>query len=236
MDNLPDPVGNLLDLAGITKTPETRSELNKALEIARGAYDSAHQEQAQAPSDLFEQLDASIRRTLMLIAKLGKHPATRDIAFEEHPIGTGIADAATFREMIVEGRNLRISRRPWVEPVQVPTVSADHGIIGINVENLLRAFRVSVEKAKKKRGRGHPKRTDKLSVVLYAADFFRAYSATKPSTDERNPFRSFAERFFEVAKGTKAPNLEWQIRQALGNYSDPRKLKLHHGERKSQKR
>jgi hypothetical protein len=231
VDSFPDPIGDLLDLAGISKTPETRSELDEALDIARGAYD--FERQKQAPSDLFEQLDASIGRTLMLIAKLGKYPRTRDIAFEQHPIGTGIADATTTRETIEEGRNLRVSRRPWVNKGPF-NISMDDVVVGINVENLLRAFRVSVGKArgKKKRGRGHPKRTDKLSVVLYAADFFRAYSATKPSTDGNNPFRLFVERFFEVATDTKAPNLEWQVRQALHNYDDPRVATLRYGERR----
>jgi len=229
MDNLPDPIDNLLDLVpGINKTPKTRSELNNALEIARGAYEYRHRE--QAPSDLFEQLDASIRKTLMLITKLGRYPDTRDIAFEMHPIGTGIADAKTGREMIEKGRMLRISRRPWVNKDTPPHTSADHIIVGSNVENLLRAFRISAEKAKKKRGRGQPRRTDKLSVVLYAADFFRAYSAIQPSTDENNPFRLFAERFFEVATGTKSPSLEWQIRH-LDNH-DPRSMTINFEKRR----
>src|SRR5262245_12805667 len=236
MDSLPDPIGHLLDVGGIAKTAEARRRLEQALEIARGTYDFENQQ--QAPSDLFEQLDASIRRTLMLIAKLGKYPATRDIAFEEHPVGTGIADATTTRKTIEEGRSLRVSRRPWVESVkadgkiQIPSISMDDIVVGINVENLLRAFRFRLRKAKKKRGRGHPKRTDKLSVVFEAADFFRAYSATKPSTDENNPFRLFAERFFEIATGAKPQKLEWQVRQALGNHDDPRAVKLRYGERR----
>src|SRR5262249_47836933 len=114
MDSVPDSIGELLDLARIAKTPETRSKLGQALEIARGAYEYERQCQERAPSDLFEQLDASIRKTLMLIEKLGKYPDTRDIAFDMHPIGTGIADAATGREMIEEGRGLRGFCRPGV--------------------------------------------------------------------------------------------------------------------------
>jgi hypothetical protein len=226
MDSLPDPIGDLLDLAGIAKAPEIRSKLEQTLEIARGAY--GHKHQKQAPSDLFEQLDASIRKTLMLVEKLGKYRDTLDLAFEQHPIGTGIADAVTGRQMLEEGRNLRISRRSWVDK-GIPHTSADHVIVGINVENLLRAFRVNVKNAQRRNKRGHPRRTDKLSVVLYAADFFRAFSAIKPSTDERNPFRLFVERFFELVTGTEPVSLEWQVRQALGNYDDPRAVGLLYG-------
>jgi len=161
----------------------------------------------------------------MLIAKLGKYPNTRDIAFEEHPIGTGIADAVTFQETIEKGRNLRISRQPWVDK-GTPRISADHVVVGINVENLLRAFLVNVGKAHKKRKRGQPERTDKLSVVFYAVDFFRAFSATEPTTDERNPFRAFAERFFEIATGSEPLSLEWQVRQILDDCDGPRSLRL----------
>src|SRR5262245_29435399 len=165
----------------------------------------------------------------MLIEKLGKYPDTRDIAFDMHPIGTGIADAATGREMIEEGRVLRVSRRPWVDKRISDPSSADHVIVGINVENALRAFRNRLGKVRTKNKRGHPKRADKSSVVFYAADFFRTYSVTKPSTDVSNPFQPFVERFFEIATGTRPPNLEWQIRQALGNYPDPRIITLSYG-------
>ena len=214
MDSLPDPIDDLLDLAGVAKTAETRSKLNQALERARAHYDYEHGRQKRAPSDLFDQLDTNIRKTLMLIAKLDKYPDTRDIAFEMHPVGTGIVDAVTGREMIQEGRNLRVSRRPWVDEGTRHASSAETLIVGINVENLLRAFCVRVGKARRK-NRGQPKRADKFSVVFFAVDFFRRYSPTKPSTDETNPFRLFVERFFEVATGTKSPNLEWQVRQAL---------------------
>jgi hypothetical protein len=228
MASVPDSIDDLLDLARITKTPETRSELDQAFEIARGTYEYERQHQERAPSEPFEQLDASIRKTVMLIEKLGKYPDTRDIAFEQHPIGTGIADAAAGRK-IVEGRNLRVSRRPWVDKGWREVFPMDDIIVGINVENLLRAFRIHVGEARRNNKRGQPKRADKSSVVFYPADFFRAYSAIKPSTDEKNPFRCFVERFFEIATGTKPPDLEWQIRQALGNYPDPRIGKFSYG-------
>ena len=53
-------------------------------------------------------------------------------------------------------------------------------------------------------------------VALARADsFFRAHSLVKPSNDENNPFRLFAERFFEAATSTEPLNLEWQVRQVL---------------------
>jgi hypothetical protein len=223
MDSLPDPIGDLLDLGGVAKTAETRSRLNQALEIARASYELERERQQRAPSELFEQLDTNIKKTLDLITKLGEYPDTRDIAFAMHPIGTGIADAVTGRKMI-EGRSIRVSRKPWVDK-GMPHISADHVIVGINVENLLRAFRVRVGKARRKK-RGHPERTDKLSVAFYAANFFCRYWATKPSR-ENDQFRLFVERFFEVATGTKAPDLEWQVRQVLkrksGGEKQPKK-------------
>jgi hypothetical protein len=63
--------------------------------------------------------------------------------------------------------------------------------------------------------RGNPGKAGKLQVVQIAADFFRAHSSVEPSADEKNPFRDFAERFFEAATSTEPLNLEWQVRQVL---------------------
>jgi hypothetical protein len=53
MDSLPDPIGDLLDLGGVAKTAETRSQLNQALEIARASYELERERQQRAPSELF---------------------------------------------------------------------------------------------------------------------------------------------------------------------------------------
>jgi hypothetical protein len=52
MDSLPDPIGDLLDLGGIAKTTKARSDLDKALETARGAYDFEHGRLKSAPANL----------------------------------------------------------------------------------------------------------------------------------------------------------------------------------------
>ena len=215
MPRSPNQIDELLDLGGIQKSSETRNRLREELERAGDWY--AWKGQKQASSVLFKQLDASIRKTLTLIGRLQEYPDTRDFGFEMHPIGTGIADAATGREMI-EGRSIRISRRPWIAENKIPNTAPEHLIIGINTENLLRALQASADKARRK-GRGQPKREDKLSVVFYADAFFRTHSLVKPSTDEDSPFRHFAERFFKAATGLDAAegSLDWQIRQVLTN-------------------
>jgi hypothetical protein len=65
--------------------------------------------------------------------------------------------------------------------------------------------------------RGQPEKLNKLEVVRLAADFFRAHSPVKPSTDEKNPFRHFAEQFFNAVTGleTAEGSLNWQIRGVL---------------------
>jgi hypothetical protein len=75
--------------------------------------------------------------------------------------------------------------------------------------------RKAANSAKLAAKRGQPEKAGKLQVVQIAADFFRAHSRVKPSTDENNPFRHFAERFFEAATSTEPLNLEWQVRQVL---------------------
>ena len=65
--------------------------------------------------------------------------------------------------------------------------------------------------------RGQPEKLRELQVVDVAAHFFRTHSPVKPTTDEKNSFRHFAEQFFSAATGleTAEGSLDWQIRHVL---------------------
>jgi hypothetical protein len=82
------------------------------------------------------------------------------------------------------------------------------------LEKLLRDFKDQLlERPIKK---GQPEKSDRL-VVEYALSFFKKYSKRKPSTDPKNPFTEFAEKFYEEAIGrtVKCGGLSYFIRGAI---------------------
>jgi hypothetical protein len=82
-------------------------------------------------------------------------------------------------------------------------------------ETLRELRRRAGNSAKAAAKRGQPEKLNKLAVVKVAAGFFRAHSPVKPSNND--PFRDFAERFFNAATGleTAEGSLDWQIRSVL---------------------
>src|SRR5262249_33325181 len=85
--------------------------------------------------------------------------------------------------------------------------------VGINIDPLLRAALLHARR--RRRGRGGPKNLGKEAVVFHAEGFFGQHSPTKPSTDPKNPFHEFAERFYEVVAKTEPGGLDRQMRRVL---------------------
>ena len=211
-------IDELLKAAHVAGSPDTRSDLELALKWAHHSCGVARTARTErAPPKLLEQLERRVAKTIELIGKLEKYPASRDIGFVMHAVGSEIVDAAPVREMILEGRNLRISRRRWTDR-GLPRIPLDGMLVGVNVGNLLLAFQAHARKLRlRNKKRGQPKKEDKLAIVSYAANFFSTHSPHKLSTDVQNPFRNFAERFYEAVSGTEIEPeaLGWQIREAV---------------------
>jgi hypothetical protein len=217
MDSVPHPhINDLLKIAGV-ESPEARCALEMSIQIAQADNHLARKSQeGRAPPELFEQLEKSIKKTIALLGRLEKYPHSRDIGFEIHPVGGGIVDAATIREMILQGRDLVVSRRPWTEHNDPRRLAVSGMVASVSVRNLLLAFQATVRKSRKRK-RGQPKKDDKMGVAFYAAGFFCLHSPHQPSSDFRNPFRDFAEQFYKAVTGieVKSGSLDWQIREVL---------------------
>ena len=67
----------------------------------------------------------------------------------------------------------------------------------------------------RRRGRGGPKDLGKEAVVFYAEHYFRQHSPKRSSTDPKNPFREFVDRFYEVVTKTEPDSLDRQIRKVF---------------------
>ena len=82
----------------------------------------------------------------------------------------------------------------------------------MNIEPLLRATLLAARR--RRRGRGNRK-LGKEAVVFYAEGYFRRHSHKKPSTDPKNPFHGFAQRFYEVVTKTEPGSLDRQMRSVF---------------------
>jgi hypothetical protein len=203
-----DAIGDLLLLAGAPD--DTRAELEIAIGIARAGYGLELRRRKQSPpTELLERLEKSIRTTLALLGEAEEY-ADFGAGFLLHPPGTGVVDAANIWE-----RNVSVSKRPWTATRGVPKIGPDGIVVGINARNLLLSLSAQIRREHPKKKRGAPRERDIAAVVFYALDFFLRHSDCNPSKDEANPFRLFAERFYEVTTGRQPPSLEHHIKEAL---------------------
>ena len=138
----------------------------------------------------------------------------RNIGFVTQQVGRGVVDVATTQEMIL-GRTLELPRHPSIsdEELTWPT-TADGMTAAINIEPLLRARAPLLAARRRRRGRGNRK-LGKEAVVFYAEQYFRRHSPKKPSTDAKNPFHEFVERFYEVVTKTEPDSLDRQMRSVF---------------------
>jgi len=198
---LPDErqIDDLLDVACVKKNAKTRCDLIIAISYAQSANASEQQAQKRPTTEFLDQLQTSIRKTQMLLQKLEGHADASDIGWEVHSLESEVVKALSYQ--VLGNRS-------------EPSILPDTTLIGINMQKLLRVWHDRVEKIPRRK-RGQPRKQAEDAIVFYAFEFFCRHSTRKPSHDEENPFRAFAERFYETITGACPHNLDWQIRQAL---------------------
>jgi hypothetical protein len=208
-------IDELLKIAGATNRVEVRSDLVNALRFAQ-AYSLLDRKLRQrAPRKLVEQFEESVRKTVALLGRLNTYPDSNDTGMVTYPVGTGVIDIATTREMML-GQTLSLPRQLAITDSELLffSASADRMIAAVNIEPLLRG--IVLRLARRKRRRSQPEKLDKQAIVFYAYQFFSRHSRTKASTDPNNPFRRFVERFHAVVAGDNTPGgLDWHIRTVL---------------------
>src|SRR5262249_30298405 len=90
-------VDELLEVASVRDTPDSRATLDSNLQLAWG--ESSTLRKGRAPPEIFKQLKAHIEKTQVLLRKLGRFPATRDIGCDFCPVGDGTVSTLTVQEM-----------------------------------------------------------------------------------------------------------------------------------------
>jgi hypothetical protein len=200
-------IDELLELAGADKRPLSRRDLLNALQLARMSYEAEKDESSRQrpPSKQMDQLERSIEKTCVLLRRIRRYDDFRNIGFVTQQIGRGVVAVG-----VAQG----LARKPSISDQELICPTFDGQVAAMNVEPLLRATLLRVRRLRR-HGRGAPKNLAKESVVFYAAQYFREHSPTKPSTDLKNPFHEFAERFYEVVTKTKPGSLDRQKRRVF---------------------
>jgi hypothetical protein len=208
-------IDELLELAGAENSPQPRCDLLNALQLAQMAHeDEKDTSSRQRPrSKQIDQFEKSIEKTRMLLSRIRRYHDFRNVGFVTQPVGRGVVEVATTQEMIL-GRMLELPRHPSISDQELILPRFDGMGAAINIEPLLRATLLRARRIRR-HGRGAPKNLAKESVVFYAEDYFRRHSPKKPSTDPKNPFHGFAERFYEVVTKTKPGSLDRQMRRVF---------------------
>ena len=200
-------VDELLEIVG-DKSPQSRHDLLNALQLAQFVYDDERERgsRERPSSRLIEQLEDNIEKTSMLLSRIRRYRDFRNIGFITQQVGRGVITLS-----LVEG----LPRNPSISDHELtfPSFDGNGKIAGINIVPLLRA--TLLDARRRKRGRGGPKSLGKQAVVFYAEQFFSQRAATKPSTDPKNPFHEFAERFYKVVAKSKPDSLDRQLRSVF---------------------
>ena len=195
----------LLELAGAKSNPQSRRDLVNVLKLAQMAWEdekSTSSRRRPSPKQI-QQLEASIEKTRMLLTQIREYDDFRNIGFVAQQIGRGVVAPPA------QG----LPRNPSISDEELIFPHCDGPVVAINIEPLLRA--TSLYARRRRRGRGGPKNLEKEAVVFYAEWFFRRHSPKKPSTDPKNRFHEFAERFYQVVTKTEPGGLDRQIRKVL---------------------
>jgi hypothetical protein len=180
------------------KSPQSRRDLVNALQLARSSYDDEPERgfRQRPSSKRIDQLERTIKKTRALLLDIRKYAECHNIGFAM--LDRGVVAAAT-----------------QVLP-QIPGVSDQElGFppVVINIEPLLRT--TLLQARRRRRSPGGPENLSKEAVVFYAERYFRQHSARKPSTDPKNPFHEFKERFYETVTKIKPDSLDRQTRKVL---------------------
>ena len=200
-------IDELLELAGADNSPRSRSDLVNALQWAQMFYNDEREDRSRrrASPKQIQQLEASIEKTRVLLRSIRKYWDWRRTGFVVQQVGRGVVAPAA--------QDLPLDPAISDQELIFPRCDGDGKVVEINIEPLLRATLLHAQR--RRRGRGRPKDLGKEAVVFYAETFFHRHSPKKPSTDRKNPFHKFAERFYEVVAKTEPGGLDRQMRRVL---------------------
>jgi hypothetical protein len=198
-------IDELSELAGADTSPQSRRDLVNALQLAQLAYDDERERgsRQRPPPKQIEQFENSIEKTLTLLRSIREYKDWRNIGFVMQQVGRGVVAPAAQGLPL----NPTISDQEFIHPY------FDGKVGGINIEPLLRATLLHARR--RRRVRGGPRKLGKEAVVFYAESYFRRHSPTKPSSDAKNPFHEFVERFYEVVTKTRPGSLDRQMRNVF---------------------
>jgi hypothetical protein len=176
-----------------------------AAQLAQLTYDDERERgsRQRAPTKQIEQLENSLEKTRVLLRRIRSYDDFRYIGFVTQQIG---------RRVVAVGLAQELSRNPSISDQELVIPRFDGQVATMNIEPLLRATLLAARR--RRRGRGNPK-LGKEAVVFYAEGYFRRHSPKKPSTDPKNPFHAFAERFYEVVTKTEPDSLDRQMRSVF---------------------
>src|SRR5262249_42672209 len=199
-------IDELLELAGADAGPESRTDLLNALQLAQMTHEEEEELSCRErpSSKQIQQLEDSIEKTRMLLTQIREYDNFRNMRVVTHEIGRGVLASPAQ----VLPRNPSISDEELILP------HCDGQLAAMNIEPLLRATLLDARR-RRRRGRRRPRKVGKEAVVFYAEEYFHRHSPDKPSTDLKNRFREFAERFYEVVTKTKPGGLDRQIQRVL---------------------
>jgi hypothetical protein len=170
-------VRQLLKLANVKYTADTRSSLVSTLKIAWADVQLVRKLQKQRiPARLSKSLNDSIKHTQRLLRRLEK----------DH-----LPDIATDEWAILKGR--AITPGKWFD--EVPSGAT---LVIFNRQQMLDRLLRDIARYNPKRKRGHQEERDKSAIVAYAAHFFRQYSPEEITTYSAGPFAIFCKGFYEA--------------------------------------
>ena len=200
-------IDELLELAGADTKPRSRRDLVNVLRLAQMAWeDEKNASSRRRPqSKLINQFEKSVEKTRVLLRSIRKYWDWRRTGFVVQQVGRGVVAPAA--------QDLPLDPAISDQELIFPRCHGDGKVVEINIEPLLRATLLHAQR--RRRGRGGPKDLGKEAVVFYAETFFHQHSPKKPSTDPKNPFHEFAERFYQVVTKTEPGGLDRQIRKVL---------------------
>jgi hypothetical protein len=204
----------LLKAAKAESTPASRTALNSSLQQAWGYFQcERRQQRSEATPELLTQLKDSIRKTLALLAKIGKCQEWEDVGFDHCPIDDVTISIAKFPNAVALPRNPPpLGRLP-------ESVPPHEFRAGVNRKRMLDRLLREIDHLHRKRKKGHQKERDKAAVVAQAGFFFRQFSPAKPTSYFDGPFAIFCKRFYAVVtdKPLTGSSLDKAIREEVKN-------------------
>jgi hypothetical protein len=189
-------VRQLLDLANVKYTGDTRSSLVSILNLAWADFDLERMGQKQRiPEDLFKSLNVSIKHTQKLLRRL-QIDYLPDIGTDEWAV---------------------LNRRAITPGKMFDEVPRGATVVAFNRQQMLDRLLRDIGRYNPRRKRGHQQEREKFMILARAGKFFRQYSPEKVTTYSDGPFARFCKRFYEIVTGEllSGSALEKQIRDEV---------------------